>query len=57
MFYYEDYEVFQDDYPEDEYGTQYWKYAGTYAQDEAGYDDGAIDEAFDGDPEAYWNID
>lgn len=33
------------------------KYAGTYAHDEAGYSDEDIDAAFEGDPEAYWNID
>ena len=57
MFYYECYEVPQDDYPEDEYGMHYWKYAGTYTQDEAGYSDEAIDDALNGDPDAYWNID
>lgn len=35
----------------------YKKYSGSYAQDVMGYDDYTIDEAFDGDPEAYWNID
>ena len=38
---------------DDEYG----KYAGTYAQDVAGYSDDDIDTIFDGDPSAYWNID
>lgn len=28
-----------------------------YAQDEMGYSDDDIDTIFDGDPEAYWNID
>ena len=54
---YEDYEVLQDDSYEEEYGTHYGKYAGTYAQDVAGYSDDVIDDAFDGDPDAYWNID
>lgn len=54
---YEDYEMFQDDSYEEEYGTHYGKYAGTYAQDVAGYSDDVIDDAFDGDPDAYWNID
>ena len=40
----------------DEYNG-YGRYAGTYAQDEAGYSDDEIDEIFDGDPSAYWNID
>lgn len=39
------------------YGGNYGEYAGTYAQDVAGYDDDTINDAFDGDPDAYWNID
>ena len=35
----------------------YGRYAGSYAQDEAGYSDDEIDTIFDGDPDAYWNID
>ena len=35
----------------------YGEYAGSYAQDYAGYDDDTISDAFDGDPDAYWNID
>ena len=31
--------------------------AGTYSHDEAGYSDEEIDIIFDGDPDAYWNID
>ena len=42
-----------DDYDFDRYGY----YAGSYAQDVMGYSDDLIDDAFDGDPEAYWNID
>ena len=42
---------------DDEYGTSYGKYAGSYAQDVEGYSDDVIDDAFDGDPDAYWNID
>lgn len=41
----------------DNYGTTYGKYAGSYAQDVMGYSDDVIDDAFDGDPDAYWNID
>lgn len=37
--------------------THYDEYAGTYAQDEAGYSDDVINDAFDGEPDAYWNID
>lgn len=52
-----DNEDYEDDYYDDDYGTHYGKYAGSYAQDVEGYDDETIDEVFDGDPEAYWNID
>ncbi|MGM9815662.1 MAG: hypothetical protein ACI304_01215 [Lepagella sp.] len=45
--------MYYDDY--DPY--DYDEYAGTYAHDEAGFSDDEIDEIFDGDPEAYWNID
>ena len=34
----------------------YGRYAGSYAQDEAGYSDDDIDTIFEGDPSAYWNI-
>lgn len=56
-----------DDYDEREYVDSsyeasedpptYERYAGTYAQDVAGYSDDDIDTIFDGDPDAYWNID
>lgn len=39
------------------YGCSYGEYEGTYAQDVMGYSDEAINDAFEGDPEAYWNID
>lgn len=35
----------------------YEEYAGTYAQDVAGFSDKDIDDIFDGEPDAYWNID
>ena len=42
----------------DNYRSQHYEeFAGTYAQDVAGYSDEDIYDAFDGDPEAYWNID
>jgi hypothetical protein len=41
----------------DEYSRHYGEYAGTYAQDVMGYSDEDIDAAFDGEPDAYWNID
>jgi hypothetical protein len=47
-----------DDYDDyDDYGTHYGEYAGSYAQDVMGYSDDVINDAFDGDPDAYWNID
>lgn len=42
---------------EDDYGTHYGEYAGTYAQDVMGYSDDVINDAFDGEPNAYCNID
>ena len=41
----------------DYYQESYGRYAGSYAQDEMGYSDDDIDTIFDGDPDAYWNID
>lgn len=41
----------------DNYTVSYGRYAGSYAQDEMGYSDDDIDTIFDGDPDAYWNID
>ena len=49
-------EDYYNDYEED-YGTHFGEYAGTYAQDVADYSDDVINVAFDGDPDAYWNID
>ena len=42
---------------DEDYGTHFGDYEGSYAQDEMGYSDDVINDAFDGDPEAYWNID
>ena len=48
-------------YEDTEYGDSrlpsYGKYKGTYVQDIEGYDDDFIDDALDGHPDAYWNID
>lgn len=41
-------------YDYDEYEDEY---AGTDAHDVEGYSDDDIDTIFDGDPDAYWNID
>lgn len=49
---YEDYET-EDDYDEPTYDC----YHGSYAQDVEGWSDQDIDNVFDGDPDAYWNID
>jgi hypothetical protein len=35
----------------------YSNYRGSYAQDEMGFSDQTIDDAFEGDPDLYWNID
>lgn len=47
---------YKDDFDED-YGSRYGEYEGSYAQDVAGYSDDVIGDAFEGDPDAYWNID
>ena len=52
-----DFIIEDDDICEFEYGHTFGKYAGTYAQDVAGFSDEVIDVAFEGDPEVYWNID
>lgn len=39
------------------YGKTYVEFAGTYAQDVMGYSDDVINDAFEGDPDACWNID
>ena len=41
----------------DEYGSHYGEFAGSYAQDVMGYSDDVINDAFEGDPDNYWNID
>lgn len=43
--------------PNDDYGTNYGEFEGSYAQDVMGYSDDVINDAFEGDPDAYWNID
>ncbi len=44
------------DFRDDEQAT-FECYNGSYAQDEMGYSDDDIDTIFDGEPNAYWNID
>lgn len=46
-----------DKYDVNDYGTKFGEYAGSYTQDVEGHSDDVIDDAFDGDPDAYWNID
>lgn len=57
---YDDYDD-EDDYDDyddyDDAEPTYDRYNGSYAQDEMGYSDEEIDIVFDGDPNAYWNID
>lgn len=53
----EDYD--EPDYDEPDYDEEdtYDRYNGSYAQDVEGWSDQDIDDVFDGDPDAYWNID
>ena len=57
-YYHEEYDDYSDsEYYDDGYGSHYNEYAGTDAQDVAGWSDDAIDDVLDGEPDAYWNID
>lgn len=55
----EEYEPYErNDIYDDIYGTRHYdEYAGSYAQEYAGYSDEEINLIFDGNPDAYWNID
>ena len=53
--YYNDWDQDYDSYEMEE--STYERYNGSYAQDMEGWSDQDIDEVFDGDPDAYWNID
>ena len=44
-------------YYDDNYNEDESPYAGTYVHDIEGWSDEAIDDALDGEPDAYWNID
>ena len=61
MSYTEDFDRYEDDdYSYDAYEDEsrtYEEFAGNYAQDVMGYSDEEIYDAFEGDPDAYWNID
>ena len=48
---------YNDEYDYDYDNPSYGRYAGSYAQDVEGWSDNDIDDVFDGDPDAYWNID
>lgn len=37
--------------------STYSEFEGSYAQEVMGYSDETINDAFEGDPDAYWNID
>lgn len=56
-------EEYYNEEPDEEYDLceeepdTYDRYNGSYAQDVMGYSDDEIDIVFDGDPDAYWNID
>lgn len=65
-------ESFDDDYEDDDYEDDEWdddyedsfserntynRYNGSWAQDVEGYSDDDIDTIYDGEPDAYWNID
>lgn len=52
-------ENYNDDYSDYDYCERptYENYNGSYAQDIEGWSDQDIDDVFDGDPDAYWNID
>ncbi len=55
---YNDEPDYENDYWEPDYDeSTYDNYNGSYAQDVEGWSDQDIDDVFDGDPEAYWNID
>ena len=49
-------DIEEDDINQEESRT-FERYAGSWAQDVEGYSDEDIDTIFDGDPNAYWNID
>lgn len=53
----DEYEEYVDDNPSDYEEPTYERYNGSYAQDVMGYSDDDIDTIFDGNPDAYWNID
>ena len=51
-------DIFEDySFDHDDYGSHYGEFEGSYAQDIMGYSDDVINDAFEGDPDNYWNID
>ena len=48
---------YEEDYYDDYERPTYERYNGSYAQDVEGWSDQDIDDVFDGEPDAYWNID
>lgn len=53
----EDSDYFSESYDSCAEEQTYDEYSGSYAQDVMGFSDETICDAFDGDPDAYWNID
>ena len=62
----DNHELYEPDFEEDDYYDRndgyyeehhYEEFAGSYVQEEMGWSDEMIDDALDGDPDAYWNID
>lgn len=55
--YYADCDYEDDMYTMNDEHSTFCRYNGSWAQDVEGYSDDDIDTIFDGDPDAYWNID
>ena len=51
------YREWKEDQAKQAYEAELRNYSGSYAQDVMGYSDEEINDAFDGDPDAYWNHD
>lgn len=51
------YDEREDEWRGEQEEASFGRYAGSYAQEEMGYSDDDIDTIFDGNPDAYWNID
>lgn len=49
--------IIEEEDDDDDYYDDYSDYSGSYARDVAELNDVFIDDALDGEPDAYWNID